>query len=451
MDRPFAAPLGWFGIAKLGLAQAALGAIVVLVTSTMNRVMVVEWGFPAIVPGLLVALHYGIQVLRPRFGHGSDAGSNRTPWIIGGMAALAVGAVAAALATALMGTAPLAGLALAVVAFAVVGMGVGASGTSLLVLLAARVAPARRPAAATIVWIMMIFGIAVTATVAGRLLDPFSAPRLVAVTAGVAVLGMAVTVFAVWRAEGPAMPVATAADSAAKTPFFEALRQVWAERRARQFAVFVFVSMLAYSAQELILEPFAGSVFALTPGESAGLTGLQHGGVLLGMLFVAIAGSVGAGVRFGSLRTLTIGGCVLSAVALLALAGAGLVGPAWPLRANVFVLGVGNGAFAVSAIGAMMGLAHDGRARREGVRMGLWGAAQAVAFGLGGLVGTSASDVARLLLGAPGLAYAAVFVAEAALFVGAAWLAGGVFSTSSPRPLPVDIAASARMSSGGMA
>ena len=209
--------------------------------------------------------------------------------------------------------------------------------------------------------------------------------------------------------------------------------------------------MLAYSAQELILEPFAGSVFALTPGESAGLTGLQHGGVLLGMLFVAIAGSVGAGVRFGSLRTLTIGGCVLSAVALLALAGAGLVGPAWPLRANVFVLGVGNGAFAVSAIGAMMGLAHDGRARREGVRMGLWGAAQAVAFGLGGLVGTSASDVARLLLGAPGLAYAAVFVAEAALFVGAAWLAGGVFSTSSPRPLPVDIAASARMSSGGMA
>ena len=33
--------------------------------------------------------------------------------------------------------------------------------------------------------------------------------------------------------------------------------------------------------------------------------------------------------------------------------------------------------------------------QREGVRMGLWGAAQAVAFGLGGILGTAASDLPR--------------------------------------------------------
>lgn len=46
-----------------------------------------------------------------------------------------------------------------------VGLGVGASGTSLLALLATATAPHRR-AAATITWLMMIFGIAVTAPAA---------------------------------------------------------------------------------------------------------------------------------------------------------------------------------------------------------------------------------------------------------------------------------------------
>jgi BCD family chlorophyll transporter-like MFS transporter len=55
--------------------------------------------------------------------------------------------------------------------------------------------------------------------------------------------------------------------------------------------------------------------------------------------------------------------------------------------------------------------------------MGLWGAAQAVAFGLGGLVGTAASDLARWLIGSPGLAYASVFAFEALLFVVSAVLA----------------------------
>ena len=45
--------LGWLGIVRLGLVQTALGAIVVLTTSTMNRVMVVEYALPALMPGAL--------------------------------------------------------------------------------------------------------------------------------------------------------------------------------------------------------------------------------------------------------------------------------------------------------------------------------------------------------------------------------------------------------------
>ena len=96
--------LGWLGIVRLGLVQTALGAIVVLTTSTMNRVMVVELALPAMLPGALVALHYAVQMLRPRLGYGSDVGGRRTPWIIGGMALLALGGLGASTATALMGS-----------------------------------------------------------------------------------------------------------------------------------------------------------------------------------------------------------------------------------------------------------------------------------------------------------------------------------------------------------
>ena len=77
---------GWIGIARLGLVQACMGAVVVLTTSTLNRIMVVELALPALLPGILVAFHYLIQVVRPRMGHGSDVGGRRTPWLIGGMA-----------------------------------------------------------------------------------------------------------------------------------------------------------------------------------------------------------------------------------------------------------------------------------------------------------------------------------------------------------------------------
>ncbi|MGO3932082.1 PucC family protein, partial [Rhodopseudomonas pseudopalustris] len=167
-------PLSWLGIVRMGLVQTGLGAIVVLTTSTLNRVMVVELALPAMLPGALVAIHYALQVFRPAWGHGSDRGARRTPWIIGGMAVLALGGFLAAVATAWMSTQPLFGVALAIVAFCLIGGGVGAAGTSLLVLLAKRTDERRRAAAATIVWVMMIAGFIVTTGFAGHLLDPFS-------------------------------------------------------------------------------------------------------------------------------------------------------------------------------------------------------------------------------------------------------------------------------------
>jgi BCD family chlorophyll transporter-like MFS transporter len=420
--------LGWLGIVRLGLVQTALGSIVVLTTSTLNRVMVVELALPALLPGVLVALHYAVQVARPRFGYGSDTGRRRTPWIVGGITVLGLGGILAAVATALMSMQPLGGIALAVIAFLLIGAGVGASGTCLLVLLASGVAPERRAAAASITWIMMIAGFAVTAGLVGAFLDPFSLTRLVAITSIVAACALVLTLLALRGLEDSiagteGAPVQAAGDRPAAPGFVAALVSVLREDHTRRFGMFVFISMLAYSAQDLILEPFAGAVFGLTPGESTQLGGIQHTGVLIGMLFVALLGQRMRDQRSRMLGHAVVGGCAGSGLLLGALSVAGYVGAEWPLSASVFALGIANGCFAVAAIGSMMALVSQGHKQRSGTRMGVWGAAQAVAFAVGGIIGTGAVDLVRALTGSVLHAYSVVFFAQAVLFGIAAFIA----------------------------
>ena len=78
---------------RQALNMAGLGPedidLLVVATSTLNRIMVVELALPALVPGLLVGFHYAIQMVRPRMGFGADQGRRNTPWMLGGMAVLA--------------------------------------------------------------------------------------------------------------------------------------------------------------------------------------------------------------------------------------------------------------------------------------------------------------------------------------------------------------------------
>ncbi len=408
--------LGWVSILRLGLVQTALGSIVVLTSSTLNRLMVVELALPAILPGLLVALHYGVQITRPSWGFLSDQGGNRSFWIVVGMAALAAGAMLAALGLVWMESDFPPGLVLSIFAYVLIGLGVGSAGTSVLALLATGTRPDQRGAAATITWLMMIAGIAVTASTVGAFLEPYSLALLLEIVGTVTVGAFGLSCLAICGIERRILvPPPTRS-----VPFRAALREVWSDPRARNFTFFVFLSMIAYFMQELILEPYAGLVFGLTPGESTALSGAQHGGVFLGMITVGLAVS---GLRIGTIRAWVVGGCLLSAVALVLLATLGQGRVLVPLSAAVMTLGFANGVFAVSAIAAMMELAGGGRERREGTRMGLWGAAQAIAAGFGGLLGAALVDLFRLGLSRPADAFGAVFLLEAALFIAAGLLA----------------------------
>jgi len=256
---------------------------------------------------------------------------------------LAGGGVLCSIATVLLHTHAGLGLAIAIVAYVMVGFGVGAAGTSLLVLMAKRVDDRRRAAAATIMWILMIAGFAVTSAVAGHFLDPFSPQRLIQVTCVAATVAFLAALMAVWNVEGAGRPgraggpVTRAADR--NGSFSEALRRVWRDPPTRAFTLFVFASMLAYSAQELLLEPFSGLVFGFTLGESARLSGSWHGSALIGMIGVGCCAGRPAlrlPPSMDDRRLLRVGGCAL-VPGLCQRRRAGLA-----LRLTVIALGVSN-------------------------------------------------------------------------------------------------------------
>jgi BCD family chlorophyll transporter-like MFS transporter len=315
---------------------------------------------------------------------------------------------------------------------------------------------------------MMIFGFALTSIVSGRLLDPFSFDRLLAVSLGVSALTLLLSGLSMWGLERRMLGerdkpqaqdlgsglVASGADQTlnvhedakrslnkerkdSKAGFKQALALLWRDDQARLFTFFVFTSMLAYSAQDLVLEPFAGFIYHYTPGQTTQLSGLLHAAVLMGMLLLALIGSDWVKGRWGRVSTWMVLGCLLSSLGMLGLCAAGVLagGAALvPLQPVLWVLGLGNGLFSIAAISTMMRLATQPSQSfsskdahtpsvRPGLRMGLWGGAQAVAFGLGGLLGSGASDLARHWMGNPSMAYASVFALEATLFLCSATIA----------------------------
>jgi MFS transporter, BCD family, chlorophyll transporter len=413
--------VSWWQLSRLGLVQAAIGAVVVLLTTTINRVIVVELSLPATVPGLLVALHFGVQlILRPRLGHDSDRSGRRTPWILGGLAVCAVGGVGVAASIPVMATNVGLGIALAAIASVVLGAGVSAAGTPLLALMSERAHPTQRAGAAAITWILMIVGIIITAAVSGALLDPFSYTRLIAIAGGIGGVGFVVAAIATYGVERGPRPsgVGPASGTSSGGSFSSALRTVWDEPAARLFASFVFVAMFAYSAQDLILEPFAGIAFGMTPGESTRLSGMHHGGVLIGMIATAVVAT-----RRGQLRHWAAAGCLASAITYVALAASPVLGDERLFTAIVMMLGLANGVFAIGAIGSMMALTGDKTDGRAGLRLGVFGAAQALAYATGTMAGAVGVDTAKAVLESPLRGYLAVFSAEAVLFAASAFLA----------------------------
>ena len=429
--------MNWFSILRLGLVQLCIGSSVVIPLSTLNRLMKVELALPATIAGFLIALHYAVQLTRVNWGYLSDKTQNRSQWIIFGMLILGIGGVLASVSIPLIESNFAYGIMLALFSYTLIGFGVGAAGTPLLALLASYSSKSQKGFAASITFLMMILGLAITGITTGIILDPYSHQKLMKITASLAIITNILSYLSLKNLEKSLLNNADARIPNSiryDAPFLTGIKKIWMEREARLFTIFIFISMGAFSMQDPILEPFAGEVFGFAVGESTKLDGLHKVGTLIGIILIILCLSkfrIGFGSfsifkneRLGSEKLWLITGCLFSALSLFIISLLGLTyRDPGILNSVVFFFGISNGVFTAGILGTMLHLASRGSGdNNTGTRMGIWGAAQAYATMIAVFFSTVLVDILGLMMNSLPSVYGIVFLTAASFFIAAAFL-----------------------------
>ena len=429
--------MNWFSILRLGLIQLCIGSSVVIPLSTLNRLMKVELALPATIAGFLIALHYAVQLTRVNWGYLSDKTQNRSQWIIFGMLILGIGGVLASASIPLIESNFAYGIMLALFSYTLIGFGVGAAGTPLLALLASYSSKSQKGFAASVTFLMMILGLAITGITAGIILDPYSHQKLIKITTSLAIITNILSYLSLKNLEKTLRNNADVRTPNAinySEPFLEGIKKVWMEREARLFTIFIFISMGAFSMQDPILEPFAGEVFGFAVGESTKLDGFHKIGTLIGIILIILclskfrigfaSLSIVKNERLGSEKFWLITGCLFSALSLFIISLLGLTyRDPGILNSVVFLFGISNGVFTAGILGTMLHLASRGSGdNNTGTRMGIWGAAQAYATMIAVFFSTVLVDILGLMMNSLPNVYGIVFLTAASFFIAAAFL-----------------------------
>ena len=441
--------MNWFSIFRLGLVQLCIGSSVVIPLSTLNRLMKVELALPATIAGFLIALHYAVQLTRVNWGHLSDKSQNRSQWIVLGMLILGIGGILASASIPLIENRFSYGIILALLSYSLIGFGVGAAGTPLLALLATYSSKSQKGFAASITFLMMILGLAITGITVGTILDPYSHQKLLKITSSLAIITIIISFLSLRNLERSlqnSSHALTPNTINSDVPILEGIKKVWMEREARLFTIFIFISMGAFSMQDPILEPFAGEVFGFTVGESTKLDGFHKIGTLIGIISIVLCLSkfrIGFGSlsivkneRLGSEKLWLITGCLFSALSLFIISLLALTFKEPNLlNSVVFIFGISNGVFTAGVLGTMLHLASRGSGdNKEGTRMGIWGAAQAYATMIAVFFSTLLVDILGLIMTSLPSVYGIVFLTAASFFIASAYLGSLIIKSDELNP-----------------
>jgi BCD family chlorophyll transporter-like MFS transporter len=421
-------PLG--RLLRLSLFQVSVGMAVVLLTGTLNRVMIVELGVSAGLVAAMVALPLVFAPLRALIGfrsdtHRSSLGWRRVPYIwmgtlmqFGGLAIMPF-ALLVLSADVVYGPMWL-GHAGAALAFLLVGAGLHTTQTAGLAL-ATDLAPAEtRPRVVALLYVMLLLGMAVSATVFSLLLAEFSQIKLIQIVQAAAAITVVLNVIALWKQEAR-NPERTRRDRP-QPSFREAWDGIQDGGRTKRLLLAVFLGTAGFSMQDILLEPYGGEILGLDVGATTLLTAILAAGSLVGFAVAARALTRGFDpfrlAGFGSL----IGIFAFSAVIFAApLDSAGL------FRVGTALIGFGGGLLAVGTLTAAMAIA-DTHAAGSGLALGAWGAVQATAAGgaiaLGGLLRDTVGHLAEIgALGSaltdPSIGYSVVYHLEILLLFAA--------------------------------
>ncbi|MEM6711211.1 MAG: BCD family MFS transporter [Pseudomonadota bacterium] len=414
---------------RLALFQISVGMALTLVAGTLNRVMILELSVPAALVSIMVALPILFAPFRALVGHKSDThrsllGWRRVPYIWAGTVAQFGGLSFMPFAILLMseGGGPFfAGHFITAVAFLLIGIGLHTTQTAGLALANDLAPPETRPRVVALLYVMLLVGMGVSALIFSWLLADFAHVKLIQVIQGAALVTLVLNVVALWKQEAR-NPSATAHDRP-RLSFREAWAIIAEGERTTRLLLAVGLGTLAFSMQDILLEPYGGEVLGLSVSATTLLTALFAGGTLAGFAIAARRlGQNGDPYRYAAL------GVGIGILGFSLVVFAGPLQSSLMFRCATALIGLGGGLFAVSLLTATMELAgrkagseQTGKQSLSGISLGAWGAVNATAAGIGLAAGGALKDGFSALGNAgifgrviddPSFAYGAVYHIE---------------------------------------
>ena len=377
---------------RLSLFQVSVGLALVLLNGTLNRVMIVELGVPAWLVAVVIGLPVVFAPVRALIGHRSDQhrsylGWRRVPYVWGGtllqFGGFAIMPFALLVLTDQTVGPTWAGEVATALSFLMVGAGMHITQTAGLAL-ATDIAPEdSQPRVIALLYVMLLLGMFVSAATLGALLDDFSPMILIQVIQGVAAVTMVLNFVATWKQEVPNLDL-TRHDRPQL-----AFKDAWSEYAkfpsAQRLLLGVGLGTLAFSMQDILLEPYGAEVLGLGVGETTRLTSVMVLGTLVAFGFAARALQNGANEYRMAGLSVIIGLAAFSSVIFAA-----------PLQSTVlfvagtFLIGSGVGLFTLAMLFAVINQAGEDQ---HGFAVGLWGAVQATALGAGIALGGLLRDL----------------------------------------------------------
>ena len=430
-------------VLRLGTFQGCLGCLAVIFAGMLNRVMISELAFPALLVGGALAFEQLVAPSRVLFGQISDAHPllhrYRTPYIWIGTAlfcGLAVASIplifwlAGSIGIASGGgPAPWLGVLALCGLFAAYGLAISMASTPYLALVIDLTDEDERPRAVGFIWCMLTVGIVIGAFAISRSLkelDGVSDPALLQPVLQAFMERVALVVLGLTLASTLGIEPAAGAglDSTAQNRQEITLDRAWrvvtSSRQIFVFFAFLVLFTLGLFLQDPILESYGAEVFAMPISATTALNALWGIGTLAGLL---LAGLVII-PRIGKLATARLGSqLILASLLLLLLAGA--VGQVPLLKVVMVLFGLAAGIGTNSALSLMLDLTLP---QVAGTFVGVWGLAQALSRAMGKLIGGGLLDLGRLLLPGEGAfpPFALVLGVEALVMAGAIVVLGSV-------------------------
>jgi MFS transporter, BCD family, chlorophyll transporter len=409
---------------RLSLLQVSVGMSLVLLVGTLNRVMIVELGISAAIVSVMLSLPLLFAPLRALIGFKSDThrsvlGWKRIPFIFrgtmlqfGGLSIMPFALLVLSGGGNASAWPAWIGPTMAGLAFLLVGAGLHTTQTVGLALATDQATPEQRPKVVGLMYVMLLLGTIVSALMFGAFLETFNPGRLVQAIQASAVATLVLNSIALWKQEALRRGAHLIAPEH-ETDFRSALSTYVKGPHALRCLVVVGLGTMAFGMQDVLLEPYGGEILKLSVSATTYLTATLAAGGLVGFAYASRVLSKGLDPF-----KMCFAGAVLGALAFVAIIASADLALPLLFRTGVFFLGLGGGLFSHGTLTSTMNFAPKGQA---GLALGVWGAVQATAAGLGvGLGGIVRDAVAASRLSdsfGAAAGYNAVYAIEILLLV----------------------------------